>query len=184
MKKIVIISIISILATACHNNSEYVTPGEEQLCPKLSPCIEGAFAYYIKHEENPDTSTIYSMEFLVGEHGFPQDDTLICFCMYDKGQSTDGLKGIVAIGDYNVLVFDKQNVGNEFYNADSLVDTDLNGLCLSSSKDTIYCCAFVLDGNSHLYLLGCQPDDFVPIRINGRGEKEGSLTVSKKSESK
>ena len=166
MKKIGVTFIISIFAIACHNNSKYVTSGEEQLCPKLSSCIEEAFAYYIKHEENPDTSTICLMEFLVGEYGFPQDDTLICFCMYDNRHSSDGLKGIIAIGGYNVLVFDKQNVGKEFYNVDSLVDTDISELCLSIPEDAIDCCAFVLDGNPYLYLLGCQPDDFVPIKID------------------
>lgn len=176
-----ILTVVAILTVACHNNTEYVTVGEEQLSPKLSPCMEDAFAYFIKHEENPDTSTIYMMEFLVGELGFPQDDTLICFCMYDKRHSADGLRGIMVIGDYKVLVFDKQNVGDEFYNADSLMDTDLSGLCLSSSEDMINCAAFVLDGSPYLELLGCQPDDFERIKIDrdpgwicGRNEGEGN----------
>ena len=166
MKKIVNLSIISILAIACYNNSESLTPVEDHLCTKLSPCIEDAFAYFIEHEENPDTSIIYLMEFLVGEFGFPQDDTLICFCKYYKGQSTDGVKGIMTIGDYKLLVLDKQNVGYEFYNVDSLVDTDLSELCLPISEDVINCLTFVLDGDSCLGLLGCQPDDFVPIKID------------------
>ena len=65
-----------------------------------------------------------------------------------------------------MLVFDKQNVGKNFYNIDSLIDTDLNKLCISSSENLIDCCAFVLDGDSYLYLLGCQPDDFLPIKID------------------
>ncbi|MBO4308063.1 MAG: hypothetical protein J5848_07125 [Bacteroidales bacterium] len=165
MKKI-IIPVITLLTVACYNNSESEVLGRNGLCRKLSPCIEDAFAYYIKHEDNPDTSTIYLMEFLVGEPGFPQDDTLILFCACCNRQLADGIKGIMTIGEYKVLVFDKQNVGNKFYNVDSLVDIDLDRLCLPSSENLINCYAFVLDGDSNLYLLGCQPDDFVPIKID------------------
>ncbi len=166
MKKIAIMTIFSILAAACHNNCESTTPVREHSCPKLSPCLEKSFDYYIKHEDNPDTSTIYLMEFTVGEPGFPQDDTLIFFYAYNNRLPADDLRGIMTIGDYKVLVFDKQNVGKNLYNIDSLRDTDLNRLCISSSEDLISCCAFVLNGDSCLNLLGRQPDDFVPIKID------------------
>lgn len=166
MKEILIFTIFSILAAACHNNSESEVPERKHACPKMSSCLEDAFAYYIKHENNPDTSTFYLMEFLVGASGFPQDDTLICFYAYNKRQLAEDFRGLMTIGDYKVLVFDKQNVGKNFYNIDSLIDTDLNKLCISSSENLIDCCAFVLDGDSYLYLLGCQPDDFLPIKID------------------
>lgn len=165
MKNNIIIFIISILATACHNDFESVIPTEELLCSKLSPCIEDAFAYYINHEENPDTSTIYMMEFMVGEPGFSLDDTLICFCVCHKWLVANGVKGIMAIGDYKVLILDENDVGRECYNEDSLINIDLDRLCLSSSEDVVDCCVFVRDGDSCLHLLGCQPDDYVPIKI-------------------
>lgn len=177
MKKIVILSIIFILASACYNNSESVAWGREQYSPKLSHCIEESFAYFIKHEDNPNTSTVYMMEFLVEVPGFPPSDTLICFCACNKRQLADGVKGIITIGDYRVLVIDQQDIGGGYYNVDSLVDTDLNRLCLSSSEVVTNCCVFVLDGDSYLYLLGCQPDDFVPIKIRQAPDTNGKTDI-------
>ena len=155
-----------MLASACYNNSDSVALGCKQSSPKLSPCIEDAFGYYIKHEDNPNTSTVYLMEFLVGESGFPIDDTMICFSACHKRQIADGVKGVMTIGDYKVLVIDKQDVGGKYYNVDSLVDIDLIGPYFSSNVDVVKCCVFVLDGDSCLYVLGCQPNDFIPIKIN------------------
>ena len=166
MEKIVIMTIFSMLAAACHSNYKSEAMGKNHQHPKLSPCLEDAFAYYISHEDKPDTSTIYLMEFLVGEPGFPQDDTLICFYAYNNKQVADDLRGLTTIGDYKVLVFDKHNVGKKFYNIDSLRHTDLDNFCIPPSENLINCCAFVLDGHSYLHLLGCQPDDFVPIKID------------------
>lgn len=165
MKKVLYISLISILVAACHGNTQPVAIGNNNMCLKLSPWLEEAFTYFIEHEKKPDTSTVYLMEFTLGEPGFPLNDTLIYFCEYYKNHLTDGFMGIITIGDYKVCVFDKQNVGSKFYAADSLMDMDLNRLCLSPPEDLINCCAFILDGDTYLYLLGCQPDDFVPIKI-------------------
>jgi hypothetical protein len=107
-----------------------------------------------------------------GVPGFSKEDTLIEFCQMLADGDEKGLRGITHIDNYKVLIFDENKIGADFYNMDSVKEVDLNNLRLSTSEEMIACYAFVLDGSANLELIGCQPDDFVPIRINGRGEKE------------
>ena len=133
--------------------------------PTLAPCIVEAFNYYTKYEEDLDSSNIYMMNFLKGELGCPENDTMICFCKYHHNMHAMGLMGITKIGEYKLLVFDEKRVGEDFYNIDSLRDVDLSSCRLSSTENIIDCCTFVLDGGNYLNIWGIQPDDYVPIKI-------------------
>lgn len=109
------------------------------------------------------------MEFLTGAPGFPVEDTMIGFYMMSRDIPMDNrieaLKGFAIIDKYKVLVFDNQSIGKHFYNSDSLKRINFDSLKFPT-VDIVECCAFVLNGDDHLELVGCQPDDFVPIKIN------------------
>lgn len=156
------------LSVSCHDNVRLDVVGEKNSSTGISPCIKEAFTYFIEHEGHPDTSYIYSMEFLTGVPGYPVEDTMLGFYMMSEGMPMDNrieaFKGFAIIDNYKVLVFDSQNIGKKFYNSDSLKWINLDGLTYPS-VDIVECCAYVLNGNNHLELVGVQPDDFVPIKI-------------------
>ncbi len=168
MKKTFFLLIVVFLVS-CHDNVRLEVVGDKISSAGISQCIKDAFAYFIEHEDYPDTSYIYSMEFLTGVPGFPLEDTMIGFYMMSEGIPMDNriesLKGYTIIDNYLVLVFDSQNIGKHFYNSDSLKRINFDSLKFPS-VDIVECCAFVLNGNDHLELVGIQPDDFVPIKIN------------------
>ena len=178
MEKKVILLITSILVISCHNNSELKeTECLPRSSPRILPCIEEAFSYYIKHEVNPDTDTYYSMSFIKGEPEFTGSDTMISFCRHNKFMSQEGFIGQTSIYNYKILVFDKKNIGDSFFNRDSLSKVDIDTLTVSS--EISYCDVFVIMNNS-LQLIGCQPDDFVPIKIDRDqrqicGRKDGKI---------
>lgn len=164
MDKKVVLLIVSILLISCHTNPE-LKEAEclPQLSPRIHPCIEEAFSYYILHEVNPDPDTYYSMSFIKGEPEFPGKDTMISFCRHNKYMSTEGFRGQTSIYNYKILIFDKKKIGEFFFNQDSLNKVDIDTLTLSSEMSS--CDGFVIY-NNYLYLWGCQPDDFVPIKID------------------
>ena len=151
MKKIVLLAILAMLTVACHNNSESELMGSKRTYPKLSQCLEEAFVYYVKEFDEPDTSAIYLINFLLKEPGAPKVDTLILIYELNKKTRADGIKGITTIGDYKVLIIDEYNVGKSLYNMDSLMDTDLDRF--SPSKDIVDACSFILIGGSRLELI-------------------------------
>lgn len=180
MKKAVFLIINVFLLISCNNNSGLEKPDNKPPCPTVSQFVNEAFQYFIEHEDTPDTSTVYKMTFIRGASGFPEEDTIMEFCQMLADGNEKGLRGIIHIGDYKVLIFDEKKIGTNFYNMDSVKEVDLDNLELSAFEDIISCYAFVLDGGNDLELIGCQPDDFAPIRINGRGERELPPVVSKK----
>ena len=155
-----------IILVSCHNNNTCMGESEDRyLKPKLAPCIEEAFAYYIGSEDDHDTSYFYMMSFSKGEPGCPENDTMLSFCKYHDNMLAIGLRGITNIGEYKLLVFDDKNVGKDFYNLDSLRAVDLGCCGLSYNEDIADCCTYVLDGSMYLKIWGIQPDDYVPIKI-------------------
>lgn len=163
MKKIVFVTAISFLLASCHDNTGIRHSGNERQL-KVSPCIEDAFCYFLEHEiDNPDTTIIYSMDFLKGCPGCPEEDTLIGFCRMNENMPTVGLRGLMTIDGWQLLVFDEQRIGESFYSIDSLKEIDLNGLRLSTERLSI-CCTFVID-DGFLHIWGVQPDDYMPIKI-------------------
>lgn len=167
MKKNSLFVFSIILLISCHNNNiESVEYDYTNHYPRLASCIDDAFAYFIKTEDDRDTSIYYMMIFLKGESGFPEKDTILYFCKFCMSESASGFKGLTHIGDYKLLVFDKHDVGTNFYNIDSLKKIDLSGFGMSASNNIIDCCAYVIDGCGYLMILGVQPDDFEPIKID------------------
>lgn len=168
MNKTIFILFVGLFVS-CQNNVRLDLVGEKNSSAGISQCIRDAFTYFIEHEDCPDTSYIYSMEFLTGVPGFPVEDTMIGFYMMSEGIPMDNrieaFKGLAIIDNYKVMVFDGQNIGKKFYNSDSLKRTNIDSLKFPS-VDIVECCAFVLNGNDRLELVGIQPDDFVPIKIN------------------
>ena len=93
---------------ACHDNKKIGYSNEEQLL-KVSPCIEDAFYYFLKHEnETPDTDFVYSIDFMKGFPDRSDKDTMIGFCRMNENMPLDGLRGLLTIGEYKLLVFDEQ----------------------------------------------------------------------------
>ena len=180
MKKTVFLIINGFLLISCNYNSSLEKPDNKPPCPTISQFVNEAFQYFIEHEDAPDTSTIYKMTFINGASGFSEEDTLMEFCQMLADGKEKGLRGLIHIEDYKVLIFDEKKIGTSFYNMDSVKEVDLNNLRLSTFEDIICCCAFVLNGGKYLELIGCQPDDFIPIKINGRGERELTPSPSKK----
>lgn len=172
MKKTVFLIIDAFLLISCNYHSSLEKPDNKPPHSTVSQFVNEAFQYFIEHEDTPDTSTIYKITFMSGVPGFSKEDTLIEFCQMLADGDEKGLRGITHIDNYKVLIFDENKIGADFYNMDSVKEVDLNNLRLSTSEEMIACYAFVLDGSANLELIGCQPDDFVPIRINGWGEKE------------
>lgn len=167
MRKTIFLLLIGLLVS-CHGNVGLDVVGEKNSSTGISPCIKEAFTYFIEHEGHPDTSYLYSMEFLTGVPGFPVEDTMLGFYMMSGSIPMDNrkeaFKGFAIIDNYKVLVFDGQNIGIKFYDPDSLKWINLDSLNYPS-VDIVECCAYVLNGNNYLELVGVQPDDFVPIKI-------------------
>lgn len=180
MRRIVLCIIILIGVSSCNNSTDVVASSCKKPSSAVSQCITEAFLYFISHDERPDTSIFYKLSFLKGLQGFSKEDTLIDYCRMLSGGDENGYMGILYINGYKVLVFDEKKIGNDFYNADSLNVVDLKSLSLPTSENMFFCYTFVLDGGGELELLGCQPDDFVPIKINGRGERKLTPSPSKK----
>ena len=75
MKQYVLTLIVAILSVACHDNKKICYSNDEQLL-KVSPCIEDAFYYFLKHEnETPDTDFVYSIDFMKGFPGLSDCNT-------------------------------------------------------------------------------------------------------------
>lgn len=165
MKKLVIFLAASILISSCrniigHDGLDYTEPSSG-----VSSCIEEAFYYYIDQENDSDTACFYSIDFLIEVPGFPLNDTLIGIYRMNDNSPMDGFKGVTNIGNYKILIFDKNDVGGDFYISDSLRKLSLNNLSFTSFDSLIYCCSFILNGSHNLELIGCQPDNFTPIKI-------------------
>lgn len=177
MKRIFLYAALSLVLFSCRNGVE-TEKGSEPLAPrpKVAKCIEQAFSYFIEHETDSSKDTIYSMEFVKGLSGFPADDTLIVFFKRTVNMSKEGFRGYITLNDYQVLIFDKDNIGECFYDSDSLKDIDVHALRLSSQK-IVLGDAYILNGSDHLNLTGYNPHDFLPIKIDRLNTKN-----SKRSE--
>lgn len=164
MKRIFLYAALSLVLFSCRNGVETEKESEPLAPrPKVAKCIEEAFAYFIKHEINPDTATVYSMSFIKGEPEFPGEDTMISFCPHNRHMPIEGFKGLIYIQGYRIWVIDKKNIGNFFYTQDSLVKVDIDTLKLPTEIPG--CAGFIVCGD-YLELWGCQPDDFERIKID------------------
>ncbi|MBP5515432.1 MAG: hypothetical protein J6X86_00640 [Bacteroidales bacterium] len=165
MKKIIPFTLISLILFSCHNSTtseEFVSKSTPT--PKVAPCIEKAFAYFIGHEKNPDTSVCYVLEFLKGYLGNELEHTRIAFGPMHKSMPLNGFKGLITIGDYKLLVFDESNIGTCFYNTDSLKNVDLSSLKFTPEDTLLFLEYTISDG--FIDVVCVQPDDFISIEID------------------
>ena len=154
-----VIFCISLLLVSCNNG---MNENPILIQPTLSSCIEEAFTFFIKYEKHPDTTGYYSISFHkdIEELGV-WDDTLILIGKPNGFFPKDGFKGYATIGDFKILVFDKQNLGGSFYNQDSLKSIDLDNIRFTDS-------AFFLDvivADSVLQPRGCGIDGYESFKI-------------------
>ena len=164
MKRMFLYAALSLVLFSCRNGVETEKESESLAPrPKVAKCIEEAFAYFIKHERNPDTATLYSMSIMNGEPGFAIEDTVICFGRQNIYMSTDGFKGQASIGNYKILVFDNKNIGGSFFNRAALETLALDTLEFPAEASSFDC--FIIR-SEYLYLRGYQPDDFERIKID------------------
>lgn len=164
MKKIFFAITHLLLIVSCRNNAVFEENCSVEQQRKVSPCIEDAFFYYLEYDnDSADTSFIYSMDFLKGVPGGSTEDTMIVFYRMNENMPTNGLRGLITIGNFKLLVFDEQKIGESYYNVDSLKGIDL-GECRLSTDDISVGCSFII-GDSCLDVWGVQPDDYEPIKI-------------------
>lgn len=141
----------------------------------MAKCIEEAFSYFITHfEEDTNTSNFYALEF---QNGVPEfgllNDTAICFCKlhtryyeeWIKDSLIDYYKGTLMINQYKLVVFDKNDVGNHFYNNNCLELINLDSLNFPSSEGLTLVMTLVLDDGKYLQWYDVQPEDWSPIKI-------------------
>ena len=171
MHKVVFLLFIPIILASCKNNPKVKAVECQKESFKVRLCLEKAFAYVISQEHDADSSTAYVMEFLKGEPGFPPKDTLICFCKSHEDYMPTGLRGLMKLGEYKVLVFDEKGIGEDFYNRDSLKSVNLRDLNLPSSGNLIDYYVYILNGGKYMELWEMSPEDFDPIMIDGRSDE-------------
>ena len=82
-----------------------------------------------------------------------------------------GLRGLMKLGEYKVLVFDEKGIGEDFYNRDSLKSVNLRDLNLPSSGNLIDYYVYILNGGKYMELWEMSPEDFDPIMIDGRSDE-------------
>lgn len=166
MKNVLIIVLTFFLFISCQNKPNISLPNGEYDQAPLAPCINEAFAYFIKYEEGYDeaidTSAYYELDFWYMEPEFPINDTIIWMGRRNSRMPTDGFKGYTTIGNYKLLVFDKNNVGHYFYNQDSLKYINLDSLSFTTATSSGP--AFVVH-DSLLLIYNRQPDGYEPIKI-------------------
>lgn len=163
MKKIFSFILISFIVWSCHNNNSIEIAFKHVPAPKVAPCIEKAFFYFIEHECNLDTSIVYFMEFSRGYPSSKLEDTMIVFGQMHERIPLNGFKGLVTIDDYKLLVFDESDIGTKFYDLDSLKKIDLSSHSFSTKNIMLVRDYIISDG--FLYLVGVQPSDFIPIKV-------------------
>lgn len=175
MKKIFLFFFIFLILLSCQNctdNNEFTNNVET---PCMAKCIVEAFSYFITHfEEDTNTSNYYALEF---QNGVPEfgllDDTAICFYkirteFYDgwiKDSLIDSYKGIMMINQRQLVVFDENDVGKQFYKNNCLEYIDLDSLEFPSSEEFALEMMLVLDDGKYLQWYDVKPDDWSPIKI-------------------
>lgn len=125
---------ITLLLISCRSDKHDETI---QIQPTLASCLEEALSWFIEHENYTDTSYFYSISF----HEYNEklcvwDDTLILIGKPNKLFPKEGFKGYTTVGDFKLLVFDKQDLGKSFFNQDSLKSINLDSILFTT--DTAY----------------------------------------------
>lgn len=150
---------MSLLTISCCNgkNDEPI-----QIQPALSSCLVEAFTCFIENEKNPDTIYYYSISFHKDDEELcVWDDTLILIGRPNEYFPQEGCKGYATLGNFKLLVFDKQNLGASFFNQDSLKSIDLDNIIFADSA----CFLDVIVEETVLRPRGCGIDGYESFKI-------------------
>jgi len=124
--------------------------------------IQGLESYvkYLKDNDLDEYNLIDSCKCFVFE--FTQDkkrvnfysppyedlDPIVLIFYRNSKYTPDGYKGIIRIKNYSIAIFDPDNIGEKFYNKDSLENVDINGLQLVKTDDWVSTNIFKIRGDS------------------------------------
>lgn len=127
MKKGVIFFIICVIFASCINAKKNNGVFEKEF---VDPCINSnllkeLFEYinFVELLEKTDSNKCFILEFLIDK-----EDSIIVISRNMCWMNYSGYKGIMNIDKYDIAILDKENIGINFYNIDSLVNKNLDNL--------------------------------------------------------
>lgn len=130
MKRFLFALAITITFSSCKdtNTVEKITEDSNN-SHQINPCLIQPLREYISNIEtnfvrrDQDSSLIYIIDFW---DEYPSNarpfDTVIVFDYFIKRNSVEGYKGCALVDNYLIAVFDKKQIGHQYYSEDALIN--------------------------------------------------------------